>query len=319
MQSDPKFIQSHPQTHCTLCGSEGKLLYASLTDRLFGAPGTWNLSRCSNSACGLIWLDPMPLEEDIGKAYQTYYTHGRQSPSFMERLLAWVLYGSLGLLGERRRAGGAYLDGIAPGRLLEIGFGDGSRMEHLRASGWQVEGQEVDPVAIANARKRGLNVHEGSLKSCRLPDAAYDAIISSHVIEHVHDPQGMIRECFRLLKAGGTLVLYTPNSESYGHRVFAENWRGLEPPRHLHIFAAGNMAALLENAGFKEYRVRTSHAKAGTILRGSIDLQKIGQHSMAGLPGLRIAAEEAVHVCLARFQQVLGAHNGEELIVSAVK
>jgi 2-polyprenyl-3-methyl-5-hydroxy-6-metoxy-1,4-benzoquinol methylase len=261
----------------------------------------------------------MPTEEDIEKAYRTYYTHARRSIPFLERLLAWMLYGSLGLLGERRRSDGVYLDGITPGRVLEIGFGDGNRMERLIALGWHVEGQEVDPVSVANARKRGLKVHEGSLKSCSLPDARYDAIVGSHVIEHVHDPEGMIQECFRLLKPGGTLVLYTPNSVSYGHRVFAEHWRGLEPPRHLHIFAGGNMAALIQNAGFREYRIRTSHARAGTTLRASIDIRRIGQHTMGGSPRLRIAAEEVVHVCLARFQQILGAHNGEELVVTAVK
>ncbi len=279
MESEPISIQSQPQTHCMLCGSEGHILYANLRDRLFSAPGKWSLSQCTNSACRLVWLDPMPIEEDIGKAYHTYYTHERRSIPFLERLLAWMLYGCLGLLGERRRSDGVYLEGITPGRVLEIGFGDGNRMERLIASGWHVEGQEVDAISVANARKRGLNVHEGSLNSCRLADAGYDAIIGSHVIEHVHDPEGMIRECFRLLKPGGTLVLYTPNSESYGHRVFAEHWLGLDPPRHLHIFAAGNMAALIQNAGFREYRIRTSHAKAGTTLRASIDIQKLGQHT----------------------------------------
>ena len=319
MQSEPISIQSEPQTHCMLCGSDGHILYARLRDRLFSAPGEWNLNECTNSACRLIWLDPMPIEEDIGKAYHTYYTHERRSIPVLERLLAWILYGSLGLLGERRRSDGAYLEGITPGRILEIGFGDGSRMERLVASGWQVEGQEVDAVSVANARTRGLNVHEGSLKSCRLAAATYDAIIGSHVIEHVHDPEGMLRECYRLLTPGGILVLYTPNSESYGHRVFAEHWLGLDPPRHLHIFAGDTMAALIQNAGFREYRIRTSHAKTGTTLRASIDIQNSGQHTMGGSPRLRIAAEEVVHVCLARLQQLFGAHNGEELVVTAVK
>jgi 2-polyprenyl-3-methyl-5-hydroxy-6-metoxy-1,4-benzoquinol methylase len=319
MGSESMTIQSRPQAHCMLCGSEGRLLYANLPDRLFSAPGQWNLSRCRNAACRLIWLDPMPIEEDIWKAYQTYYTHERRAVPVLERLLAWMLYGFLGLLRERRRSDGVYLDGLAPGRVLEIGFGDGNRMERLTALGWQVEGQEVDAVSVANARKRGLEVHEGSLKSCRLADASYDAIIGSHVIEHVHDPEEMIRECVRLLKPGGTLVLYTPNADSYGHRVFGEHWRGLEPPRHLQLFDPGNMATLVQHAGFREYRVRTSHAKAGTTLRGSIDLKRSGQHTMGRSPRVRIAAEEMVHVGLARFQQIMGAQNGEELIVTAIR
>ena len=62
-------------SNCILCGSPGESLYEGLDDVLFGAPGTWSFKRCANSRCQLIWLDPQPLEEDIGKAYATYYTH----------------------------------------------------------------------------------------------------------------------------------------------------------------------------------------------------------------------------------------------------
>jgi hypothetical protein len=68
-------IRSHPCPACYLCGSLGKPLYEGLTDKLFEAPGMWNLRRCVEHGCGLVWLDPMPFEQDIEKAYQTYYTH----------------------------------------------------------------------------------------------------------------------------------------------------------------------------------------------------------------------------------------------------
>jgi hypothetical protein len=66
---------SVPCPNCYLCGTGGEPLYEGLKDRLFNAPGEWNLKRCPNPECGLLWLDPMPLEEDIGMAYETYFTH----------------------------------------------------------------------------------------------------------------------------------------------------------------------------------------------------------------------------------------------------
>ena len=51
------------------------MLYDGLKDRLFDASGSWNLRACANDKCGLVWLDPMPVEQDLHKAYQTYYTH----------------------------------------------------------------------------------------------------------------------------------------------------------------------------------------------------------------------------------------------------
>jgi hypothetical protein len=58
---------------CYLCDAEGHILYTGLRDRLFGAPGEWNLQQCPNPTCGLIWLDPMPTEADLQKIYATYY------------------------------------------------------------------------------------------------------------------------------------------------------------------------------------------------------------------------------------------------------
>src|SRR4051812_33740400 len=69
------YIQSRPCPNCYVCGSFGEPLYEELKDKLFGAPGVWNLKICPDPKCGLMWLDPMPLEEEIEKAYRNYLTH----------------------------------------------------------------------------------------------------------------------------------------------------------------------------------------------------------------------------------------------------
>src|SRR5947209_5197775 len=82
-------IRAKPHPHCTLCGNPGEFIHLQLSDCLFGAPGQWNLKRCSDSKCELVWLDPMPIEEDIGKAYATYYTHSAP-PQNTTRQLGWL-------------------------------------------------------------------------------------------------------------------------------------------------------------------------------------------------------------------------------------
>ena len=71
-------IRHRPCPRYVLCGTQGRPLYGALRDRLFGAPGEWDLKQCPDSGCGLIWLDPMPVKEDIALAYQLYYTHSKQ-------------------------------------------------------------------------------------------------------------------------------------------------------------------------------------------------------------------------------------------------
>src|ERR1700691_5509244 len=74
-ESDTGEMLTRPNPDCVVCGVRGESLYAGLTDRLFGAAGKWSFKRCPRLPCGLIWLDPIPLETDINRAYETYYTH----------------------------------------------------------------------------------------------------------------------------------------------------------------------------------------------------------------------------------------------------
>jgi SAM-dependent methyltransferase len=312
-------IRAEQRPDCIMCGSRGVPLYRGLQDRLFKAPGSWDLSQCPNPQCSLVWLDPMPIVADIGKAYSNYYTHDRRIAPFTEQLASWMLFGVLGLLRERRRLELMCIDRKRPGHLLEIGFGDGRRLEHLSALGWIVEGQEVDPVAVRNARDRGLTVHEGPLPACGLPGGRYTAIVGSHVIEHVHDPIALVQECRRLLAPGGTLVLLTPNTASYGHERFGAAWLHLDPPRHLHLFSARTMEALLSRAGFRDVRVRSTMARAGSVLRGSYDIARRGHHAMGSTPTIATALAEMLHLFKARLNQSRSVHSGEELVAIATK
>ncbi|MHB8938523.1 MAG: class I SAM-dependent methyltransferase [Thiobacillus sp.] len=295
-------IRARPRPDCYLCGSKGQPLYHGLEDRLFGVPGKWNLAQCPNSDCGLIWQNPMPVEEDIGKAYRSYYTHqdaATQKTSLLRRLYQRAKQGYLAqkygyyandtswldrLMGlafychPGRRADTDfevfYLDAMKGGRLLEVGCGSGTMLKAMSERGWHAEGVDFDPNAVKNARLKGLAVHLGSLSDQGFPSNAFDAIVMSHVIEHVPDPYALLVECKRILKPGAILISVTPNTNSLGHRVFKINWRGLEPPRHLHLFNSRSSLKLAHNIGFKEAEVRTTIRDANGLMIASQSLYK---------------------------------------------
>ncbi len=272
---------------CYLCGTNGIDLYTGLTDRLFGSPGEWNLKRCPSADCELIWLDPMPLEEDISLAYRCYYTHqsaGKDECDKHNKSITTQIYQKLyrilakatGLIKEQQDIRTRYLGDLLPGKLLEIGCGAGENLVLMRTLGWAVEGVEIDPIACIHARNvNGLTVQEGTLESRIYPDDSFDAITMNHVIEHVFDPVGTLKECFRILKPGGRVVVITPNAASWGHHEFQENWRGLEPPRHIHIFSPKSMNKTAEVAGFKLIEVRTTPANADVIIKASLYLKNL--------------------------------------------
>jgi 2-polyprenyl-3-methyl-5-hydroxy-6-metoxy-1,4-benzoquinol methylase len=274
---------------CPVCASpERTLLYEGLADRIFlCAPGKWNAWRCG--ACGSAYLDPRPTPASIHLAYESYYTHFEAPPKsdyaalsplrklrrqlvngyarwrYSSRETPAMQIGIVALLAARPQR--LWLDREyrhlprlprGGGRLLDVGCGDGSFLRTARSCGWEVVGVDADVKAVANCVNQGFEVLEGGIERFEGQERLFDVITLSHVIEHLHDPVGALAACRRLLKTGGRLWIETPNIDSLGHRHYRENWRGLEPPRHLVLFNRRSLNMALARAGFT--RIETKAA-----------------------------------------------------------
>jgi SAM-dependent methyltransferase len=270
-------MRASPRPRCIVCGSPGGRLYHDLRDSVFTANGNWSISRCANDSCGLLWLDPMPLAEDLGMAYESYYTHGEPRRSPVHRFLRLTYRGLTdtvlfvtGIPQERRRSELMYLGTSQPGSLLDVGCGSGDFMAKMRGRGWSVAGVDFDPAAAEAARTLyGLDVRVGTLDALGDPTCAFDVVTASHVIEHIPDPVEFLAKCRKYLRSGGRVVLKTPNAWSYGARRYGAAWRGLEPPRHLQIFTVPSLVACARKAGFSVSACFTSSAGADGILVAS--------------------------------------------------
>jgi len=273
-------IRSAPCPRCLACGREGVELYNGLTDSLYGAPGAWRMVHCADAQCGMLWLDPKPLEVDLIKAYARYHTHSRPSRSRAElglsalnalcKLASRALDLCTGLARQRRTLRVMYLGDLKPGKLLEVGTGAGRFLHRMHRARWIVQGTELDPAAAARARRKySLDVDVGNLVDLHYAAGAFDAVAMSQVLEHVHDPLALLKECHRVLRPGARLVLTTPNALARAHRLYGRYWRGLEPPRHLHLFTPAALSRCARAAGFAPLELKTLAAEAAGIYRAS--------------------------------------------------
>jgi SAM-dependent methyltransferase len=342
-------MRSYPCPVCQLCGAAGQSVYHDLTDRLFSAPGQWNITKCPNPKCGQLWPDPMPAPEDISQAYLSYYTHvmpqTKPDPTLRSRAIQAIRRGylarrygyafaeatgasaqTLGLLAYLnpfRRAwldfSMMYLPGHPAGRLLEIGCGSGAMLKGFEDLGWKTEGIDFDPAAVDACHRRGLRVNLGTLEARHYPSNSFDAVILSHVIEHVHDPVALLTECRRILKSGGTLSLVTPHVNALGHRVFAQSWFCLDPPRHLHLFSIPALRGALYRAGFEDARIFSSLRDASETFIASDSIRRTGRFRMGSRHS---ALQEACGAALQTIEWIqlkLGFEVGEELVALAKK
>jgi SAM-dependent methyltransferase len=180
--------------------------------------------------------------------------------------------------GEEFEGNAMFLDWPGEGAtVLDIGCGAGDLLVSMQRLGWRVEGLDFDVRAVEAAKARGIPARVGTLEEQIYPDASFDAIYLGHVLEHVYEPVSFLRECRRILKSEGMLIVVTPNTRSWGHRRFGTDWRGLEPPRHLHLFSSTALAETLRKAGFQDVTVRTSARGARLIL----SMSRITRYSRA--------------------------------------
>jgi SAM-dependent methyltransferase len=104
----------------------------------------------------------------------------------------------------------------------------------------------------------GVDFHSDLARIPR-PDAAYDAIICSHVLEHVADDRVAMRELRRVLAPGGWAVLQVPiaaraertDEEEPGTHLPPEERAGrFGDPTHARLYAEADYVRRLEEAGF---------------------------------------------------------------------
>lgn len=323
---------------CPVCNSEGFQLYNDLTDKLFGASGKWNLVQCIKKNCNTIWLNPAPLEEDIYKAYQKYYTHFNLAPkkknvfikilnkaqqSYLDYKYGYTseipkLFGFFLFLTPLRRSATdfnvMYLR-ASKGALLDLGCGSGEFILNMKLKGWDVTGIDSDSKAIQLAKSKGLNAINGNLIDQKFNQESFDAIVLSHLIEHLHDPISILFECKRLLKKGGKLVIATPNIKSLGHFIFRRNWRGLEPPRHINLFSIESLNSLISKAGFKDSKTITIPRISRDIFIKSYQIKFQDKISDKNTVSFLIKIFATVFTCSESIFNIILPSIGEEIIL----
>ena len=101
-------------------------------------------------------------------------------------------------------------------KVLEVGCATGSFIEKLCSAGFDAEGIDFNPAAVAKGREKHLSISSIDLSSLvRCKPEGFEVVCSFQVLEHVTDPAAFIEGCIALLKRKGRLVICVPNNESF--------------------------------------------------------------------------------------------------------
>jgi SAM-dependent methyltransferase len=142
-------------------------------------------------------------------------------------------------------------------RLLDVGCGDGGLLKHLAwRTDWDLKGVEPNPAVAEAVRRSGIDVDCGLLHDMHYPAEHFHAVTLTHVIEHVSDPPGLLKEIHRILKPGGMLIVEVPNLRAIERTLLGPYWWGYHLPRHLFHFTQHTLEMLCTSAGFRRAGLR---------------------------------------------------------------
>jgi O-antigen biosynthesis protein len=159
-----------------------------------------------------------------------------------------------------------------PKIILDVGCGSGflSRTIKARLPDLIVDGADISSIALERAKNLLRNSWQVNLDRADLPasSCAYDTAVCVEVLEHLYDPEHVLKEIHRCLKPGGRLIATVPNAVFWRYRIqslFGQIPAPISDPRHLHAFNAHMFKRLLHTNGFHMIKL-TGHSVRGKIL-----------------------------------------------------
>jgi SAM-dependent methyltransferase len=202
----------------------------------------------------------MPEKIKKDEAYLGYATARKEG--------RFAVLNSWGLVAPR-------LEGL---RTLDAGCSDGLYLKSLSPDS---VGIEQIPELAKVARERGHVVIEGDVETevRILEKESFDAVLLSHVMEHVKRPIDLLEEIHRILRPGGVLILGLPTEKNIFRNVLKMDYFA---GTHIYSFTTRNAEVLLRLVGLEPEPSVVYHLPK---LRGKLGLRLHGLWNLAPVPG----------------------------------
>lgn len=196
---------------------------------------SWNISEIAQFDKGVWWLNDSP------STALSYPEEGNRGCAEIENESFWFSYRNLIIHKLFSR--------FSPNAALwDVGGGNGFVSKNIQDKGHSVVVVEPGPEGARKCAERGIEaVVCGRLEQLQLPSESVSALGAFDVIEHLEDPEEMLREFHRVLDSSGYLYLSVP--------AFSWLWSQADDfASHKQRFNKQTLGRLLKECGFEEVR-----------------------------------------------------------------
>jgi len=155
-------------------------------------------------------------------------------------------------------------------KVLDIPCGAGAFSHRLLKQGKEVISADIENLLMFDHDR--FHIADMS-KPLPFEKGEFDAVVCIDGIEHIENPFAFIRECYRVLKREGKLIISTPNITSMrsrwrwfltGHHNKCKsplNENKPSPLHHIHMMALPKIRYIIHTSGFKITRISTNRIK----------------------------------------------------------
>jgi len=167
----------------------------------------------------IVGKEEIGLYKSLDTSYEFYYPPSQGDDEFYQELEGFPWYYAKDKwehkIGEKL---------ITKGNTLEIGCGNGEFLNKLQKKGFNCSGLDFNQHAIDEAKKKGLNVVNSTLKEyTKTSNAKFDNIVLFQILEHIFDINDFFNDLIRLLKPNGQILVAVPNNDSYVFNIFDDS------------------------------------------------------------------------------------------------
>jgi SAM-dependent methyltransferase len=140
---------------------------------------------------------------------------------------------------------------LTGGDLLEIGCGYGYLLDEARLFFGRRVGTEFSLHGAEIARATGAEVFVGGVEQLP-PDATFECVLATHVIEHVYEPLPFMKRLVSHTKPGGHIILATPDIGGVLRKFMGRYWPSFKAPEHVLYFDFRTISLLMRRAGLDD-------------------------------------------------------------------
>ncbi|MBL8730182.1 MAG: class I SAM-dependent methyltransferase [Planctomycetes bacterium] len=241
-------------TRCQLCGSGER------TRKFLDAP--FEVVTCDD--CGLVYVTPRLQGQALVDVYGEGYwkSDDPKARGYADYARESALY--LRTFAKRMALVQRWLP--AKARILDVGCAAGYFLRVAHGLGHDVHGVELSP-AIAGEAVAALGaerIHVGTLDEAiaarHYERGSFDLITMWDVVEHIPEPQPVLRRIRELLKPSGHLLIETQNVASRWARLLGRRWHHYKHTEHLYHFSPATIRRLLGDCGFRPVALGAAYA-----------------------------------------------------------